>query len=152
MKVIIDCDPGNDDSWAIISLLRAEERSNYKVLALTTVKGNSSVENCALNALMLLKILGRLSDVPVFKGAEDCLIAKNDNSNGAGTEATNFEPFHGYDGLNDIYKPEEKPSKELVQKKHAVTALKDFIEEVRLSILNIHLYKIFLFRTPTISA
>ena len=41
-----------------------------------------------------------------------------------------MEMFHGEDGFGMIYKPEEKPSKDLLQKKHAVIALKDFIEEV----------------------
>lgn len=36
--------------------------------------------------------------------------------------------FHGVDGFGGIYK--DKPNKELVQKKHGVLAMHDFIQEV----------------------
>jgi inosine-uridine nucleoside N-ribohydrolase len=65
MKVIIDCDSGNDDSWAIISLLRAEEKCDYKVIAITCVNGNTTVDHSSLNTLLVLKTLNRL-DVPVI--------------------------------------------------------------------------------------
>lgn len=119
MKIVIDCDTGNDDAWAIISLLRAEHKSNYKVVGITCVNGNTKVEHSSLNTLLVLKTLGRL-DIPVFEGATGSLI-KNDH---------HYEPFHGADGFGMVYAPEDKPSKDLVQKKHAVHALKDFIDEV----------------------
>lgn len=119
MKIVIDCDAGNDDAWAIISLLRAEHRSNYKVVGITCVNGNTKVEHSSLNTLLVLKMLDRL-DVPVFKGATESLI-RNEH---------HYEPFHGPDGFGMVYAPEEKPSKDLVQKKHAVHALKDFIDQV----------------------
>lgn len=119
MKIVIDCDAGNDDAWAIISLLRAEHKSNYKVLGITCVNGNTKVEHSSLNTLLVLKTLDRL-DVPVFEGATESLIRNKQH----------YEPFHGADGFGMVYTPEEKPSKDLVQKKHAVQALKDFIDEV----------------------
>lgn len=117
MKVIIDCDSGNDDAWAIISLLRAEHRLDYKVLALTCVNGNTTVDHSSLNNLLILQTLNRL-DVPVFKGAETSLILQQ----------IHHEPFHGLDGFGMIYA--DKPRKDLVQEKHAVMALKEFIDEV----------------------
>lgn len=30
--VLIDCDTGNDDAWAIISLIKAEEKCNLKII------------------------------------------------------------------------------------------------------------------------
>lgn len=120
MKVVIDCDTGNDDAWAIISLLRAEHKSNYKVLGITCVNGNTTVDYSSVNTLLVLKTLDRL-DVPVFKGATSSLIANKQH----------YEPFHGVDGFGMVYATEAKPSKELVQTKHAVQALKDFIDEVR---------------------
>jgi Inosine-uridine preferring nucleoside hydrolase len=65
MKVIVDCDSGNDDAWAIISLLRAEHKCDYKVIAITSVHGNTSVDHSSQNTLMILKTLNRL-DVPVI--------------------------------------------------------------------------------------
>lgn len=64
MKVIIDCDSGNDDSWAIISLLKAEKKCDYQVIAITHVDGNTTVDHSTLNTLMVLKSLNRL-DIPV---------------------------------------------------------------------------------------
>jgi inosine-uridine nucleoside N-ribohydrolase len=116
MKVIVDCDSGNDDAWAIISLLRAEHKLKYKVLALTCVNGNTAVDHSALNNLMVLKALDRM-DVPVFKGAESSLIENKEV----------YEPFHGVDGFGMIY--DDKPSAELIQKKHAVLAMKEYIDE-----------------------
>lgn len=117
MKVIIDCDSGNDDAWAIISLLRAESKSNYEVIAVTCVNGNTTVDHSSLNNLMILETCNR-KDIPVYKGAESSLIKSTEP----------YEPFHGLDGFGMVY--ESKPSHQLVQKKHAVMALKDYIEQV----------------------
>lgn len=118
MKVIIDCDTGNDDAWAVISLIRAEQKCNYKVVAITCVDGNTTVEHSARNNLLVLKTLNRIDDVPVYAGATSPLLKK----------VSTHEPFHGIDGFGGIY--DEKPSDDLVQKKHAVMAIKDYIEEV----------------------
>ncbi|CRL04836.1 CLUMA_CG017889, isoform A [Clunio marinus] len=116
MKVIIDCDSGNDDAWAIITLLRAEQKFNFKVLALTCVDGNTTIDHSAVNNLLILKTLDRL-DVPVYKGADSSFIKKH----------TQHESFHGPDGFGMIYN--NKPSDELIQKKHAVLAIKEFIDQ-----------------------
>lgn len=58
--VIIDCDTGNDDAWAIISLVKAEERCDYKILGITCVYGNTTVDNSTVNTLMVLERLGRM--------------------------------------------------------------------------------------------
>lgn len=116
--VVIDCDPGSDDAWAIISLLKSEEKFNLKLQAITVVNGNTSVDNSSRNALLILKTLNRL-DVPVFIGAESSLLIKPGF----------YTNFHGKDGLSDVY--DDKPSRDLIQSKHAVEALKDLIEKVR---------------------
>lgn len=115
--IVIDCDPGCDDAWAIISMLKNEEKFNLKLQAITLVNGNASIENSTGNVLLLLKNFNRL-DVPVFVGAESSLLIKPGF----------YTKFHGTDGFADVY--EDKPSLDLVQKKHAVEALKDLIEEV----------------------
>lgn len=66
---------------------------------------------------MTLKICGRIDDVPVYKGASSSLLIKDEKKG----------LFHGEDGLNDIY--ENKPTLDLVQKKHAVEAMKDVIDQ-----------------------
>jgi inosine-uridine nucleoside N-ribohydrolase len=117
MKVLIDCDTGSDDAFAIYTLIKAEEKFSYKVVAITCVDGNTTIENSALNSLMVLQIANRM-DIPVYKGSNTSLILKNEK----------YEPFHGRDGLNDVY--DKKPCESFVRRKHAVDALKDYIEEV----------------------
>lgn len=43
-----------------------------------------------------------------------------------------YEPFHGIDGFGVIYSESEKPSKELIQKEHAVDAMRKLIDEVKI--------------------
>lgn len=118
IPVVIDCDPGIDDAWAIISLLKSEERFNFKVQGITIVNGNTSVEHGSQNVLLILKTLDRL-DVRVYRGADSSLLHKRGF----------YTKHHGTDGFGDYYK--DKPSLDLVQKKHAVEALREMIEEVR---------------------
>lgn len=65
-KVIIDCDPGIDDSLAIMLALQSEE---LEVVGITIVCGNCPVEMGFGNAKKVLKHMDRL-DVPVYIGAE----------------------------------------------------------------------------------
>lgn len=117
-SVVIDCDPGNDDAWAVITLLKSEAEFNIKVKAITIANGNTSVENGSRNVLLLLKTLNRL-DIPVYPGAESSLLIKPGY----------YPRFFGTDGFKDVY--DNKPSPNLVQKKHAVEALKEIIETVK---------------------
>jgi inosine-uridine nucleoside N-ribohydrolase len=119
-KVIFDTDLGADDAWALITLLQSEKRCNIDLRAITVVAGNTDLHHACQNTLLVLKTLNRM-DVPVYAGAEDSLIHKPDY------KPTFFFP----DGLKGAYKQEEKPSLDLLQKEHAVVALKKLIEEVR---------------------
>ena len=65
-KVIIDCDPGIDDSLAIMLALQSEE---LEIVGITIVCGNCPVEMGFGNAKKVLKHMGRL-DVPVYIGVE----------------------------------------------------------------------------------
>ena len=64
--IILDCDPGHDDALAILLALA---RPELQVLGITTVAGNSTLENTTRNALAVLTLLGR-TDVPVAAGAD----------------------------------------------------------------------------------
>ena len=61
-KVILDCDPGHDDAFAI--MLAAQ---HLDLLGVTTVGGNGFLENTTRNALQVLDVIGR-SDVKVYPG------------------------------------------------------------------------------------
>jgi len=64
-KIIIDTDPGHDDCLAIMLAVKSNE---FEIEALTTVAGNSSIENTTRNAKYILKLLGR-EDIPIYSGA-----------------------------------------------------------------------------------
>ena len=85
--IIIDSDPGADDASAII--LAAKEK-DIDILGITTLAGNTTLEQSAKNALMSLEVAGR--DVPVYKGAEY-------NLNG---EYKGDMSVFGKDGMGDV--------------------------------------------------
>lgn len=63
-KIIIDTDPGHDDALAIMLIVKS---GLFDVLALTTVAGNSTIQNVTRNAAYILDLLER-RDIPVFAG------------------------------------------------------------------------------------
>lgn len=88
-KVIIDCDPGIDDSLAIMMALNSNE---LDVIGITIVCGNSPVELGFENAKRILKHMNRL-DVPVYMGANKPLKK----------EYVNALDTHGQDGLGESF-------------------------------------------------
>ena len=91
-KIIIDCDPGIDDSLAIMLALNSPE---VEVVGITIVAGNSPCELGFKNAKRVLKFLGRL-DVPVYVGADRPRVR----------EYVNALDTHGSDGLGESFLPE----------------------------------------------
>ncbi|WP_266082409.1 nucleoside hydrolase [Haladaptatus caseinilyticus] len=64
-KLLLDVDPGNDDAIALFMALGAD---NVDLVGVTTVMGNTTIENTTRNTLSLLEFVDR-ADVPVAKGA-----------------------------------------------------------------------------------
>lgn len=58
-KVIFDCDPGADDCWALLMLIRSEEKFNIKIIGITCTYGNTSLDNGAKNVIRILEIMKR---------------------------------------------------------------------------------------------
>lgn len=69
IPVIIDCDPGVDDVLALLLALRSPE---LEVLGITTVCGNSSVENASWNATRAFS-LADCEAIAVYPGLSDPL-------------------------------------------------------------------------------
>ena len=89
-KLIIDTDPGIDDSMAIQFAFAS---GKFEILGLTTVFGNVDVDLTTVNALRLLYLLGQ-QEIPVSKGASQPLF--RDFSGGV--------PFiHGDDGQGNTW-------------------------------------------------
>ena len=93
-KIILDCDPGMDDSMAIVMAAKAPE---LDLLAVTTVNGNYPVDVTCVNARKTLELLGK-TDIPVARGMANPVIRKSPS-----------DPFtHGKDGQAEAYLPDPK--------------------------------------------
>lgn len=90
-KVIIDCDPGIDDSLAIMLALSSPE---LEVLGITIVYGNVPTKLGAENALKILKLMNRL-DIPVYLGQDKPL----------SRDYISAQDTHGMDGLGETKYP-----------------------------------------------
>jgi purine nucleosidase len=91
-RFIFDTDTGIDDAMALLFLLRSPELALEGV---TTVFGNSTVDNCTRNALTALEVGGR-PDVPVARGSDRPLLRPY---RGRGYTV------HGENGLGDVEMP-----------------------------------------------
>lgn len=110
-KIIIDTDCGVDDA---ASMLLAFASPLAEVVALTSVHGNTSVENATSNCLKVLDLVEK--DVPVYPGCAKPLVA----------EPHYAAYVHGQDGLGDAGIP---VSKRQPESKHAAQALVDMANE-----------------------
>jgi inosine-uridine nucleoside N-ribohydrolase len=65
-KIIIDTDPGHDDAMALMLACGSPE---FDILAVTTVSGNSTIQNTTRNARFILNFIDK-SSIPIYSGAE----------------------------------------------------------------------------------
>jgi purine nucleosidase len=92
--VLVDCDTGIDDAMALLFMLAQDD---YEVVGITSVFGNNTAAQCAINSLRVLELVGR-GDIPVAVGAENPLVG----------EVTYLATHvHGSDGLGDAGLPTE---------------------------------------------
>ena len=71
-RVILDCDPGLDDAFAI---LLAAASSAIDLLAITTVAGNHTVDRMTLNARRICTVAG-IRNVPIAQGCDHPLVRR----------------------------------------------------------------------------
>jgi purine nucleosidase len=90
IPIILDCDPGTDDAFALLLALASPE---LEVLAVTVAGGNVGLDCTLPNALALVGLAG--AKVPVYAGADRPLL-------GAFVNETRV---HGVDGLGGIALP-----------------------------------------------
>lgn len=94
-KIIIDTDPGVDDTIAISVALRSPE---LEVMGLTSVFGNATNDITAQNALRLVELEGHAS-IPVARGCDVPLVVELESI---------ASEVHGYDGLGNTNLPAPK--------------------------------------------
>jgi purine nucleosidase len=92
VPVLVDCDTGVDDAMALLYLLA---HPDIDLVGVTTVFGNNTAAQCAVNSLRVLELAGR-SDIPVAIGAEKPL---------RGEVTYLATHVHGSDGLGDAGLP-----------------------------------------------
>jgi inosine-uridine nucleoside N-ribohydrolase len=111
IPVLIDCDPGQDDALALLLALGSPE---VRVLGVTTVAGNQTLDKTTANALRVLELASR-EDIPVAAGADGPLTG----------ELVVAADAHGETGLDGVDLP--PPSTEPVAD-HAVDFLAAVLE------------------------
>jgi purine nucleosidase len=96
--MIIDCDPGHDDALA---LLLAVGDPRARLLGVTTVAGNQTLDKTTRNALRVLALAGA-GDVPVAAGCDRPLVG----------DLTVADDIHGVSGLDgpDLDVPVAEPA------------------------------------------
>lgn len=90
IPLILDCDPGTDDAFALLLALASPE---IELKAVTVAGGNVGLAHTLRNALALMALAG--SDVPVHPGADRPLLGA----------FVSEERVHGADGLGGVTLP-----------------------------------------------
>ena len=70
--VLLDCDPGIDDTLALIYLAGLHIRGDIRLVGVTTTAGNTTTWRTAINAAWVLERCG-VTDVPVAAGRSEPL-------------------------------------------------------------------------------
>ncbi|KAL4997294.1 Inosine/uridine-preferring nucleoside hydrolase domain-containing protein [Aspergillus recurvatus] len=106
----LDCDPGHDDAFAI---LLAAHHPSLKLLGITTIHGNASLENTTINATRVLEAIGR-PEIPVYPGTKKpfCRPA---------VHAPNIHGDSGIDGTELLPKASRLP----ITDKNPILAMRD---------------------------
>ncbi|XP_009366647.2 uridine nucleosidase 1 isoform X2 [Pyrus x bretschneideri] len=112
-KLIIDTDPGIDDTMAILMAFQSPE---LEILGFTTIFGNVTTEDATRNALLLCEIAGH-PGLPVAEGSPEPL-------KGGSPRVADF--IHGSDGMGNLHLPPPKTKK---IEKNAAEFLVDTISE-----------------------
>ena len=64
--IIIDTDAGGDDTQAIIYAISEAKKTNKKIIGITCIDGNATIDNVSRNVLIALTIAE--ANIPIYKG------------------------------------------------------------------------------------
>ncbi len=112
-KIIIDCDPGQDDAVALFLAMASPE--DLDILGITAVAGNVPLDLTHRNVRMMCDIAGK-TGLPVYAGCSQPMLR----------ESVTAEHIHGRTGIDgvDVFEPKTE-----LQDQHAV----EFIIETLLA-------------------
>ena len=108
-RIIIDCDPGQDDAVALFLAMASPEE--FEILGITAVAGNVPLELTQRNVRLMCDIAGH-GDIPVFAGCDRPMVR----------DLLTAEKVHGKTGVDGVEIVEPQTP---LQEQHAV----DFIVE-----------------------
>jgi inosine-uridine nucleoside N-ribohydrolase len=111
-NVWLDCDPGHDDAFAILLC----DNPLIKLLGISTVHGNQTVEKTTANAIKTLA-LGAIWNIPVVAGLSKPVVV----------EARECPEIHGETGLDAPNSSFPTTSQKPVECDNAITYIKDQI-------------------------
>ena len=106
-RIIVDCDPGQDDAIALLLALAAPDA--LEILGVTVVAGNAGIDLTQRNARMICEFAGR-SDIKVYAGCSRPMVR----------EPIKADYYHGESGIAgfEVFEPKLK-----LQPAHAVEYL-----------------------------
>ncbi|GJQ15473.1 hypothetical protein GpartN1_g7264.t1 [Galdieria partita] len=128
IPIILDCDPGHDDAFALILAIFNEK---IDLLGVTTVSGNQTLEKTTLNASRILYACGVTRSLPLAKGCDGPLVKypRNFQLNTTSSKGDlNDHPteVHGESGMDGAEFPDDINVS--LCEKHAVFVMAELIE------------------------
>ena len=115
-KIILDVDTGVDDALAILLAIKSKK---FDIKGITTVAGNTSLEQATINTLKILNLAKRL-DIPVFKGNSKPLEGKGRRGK-----------THGKDGLCEVsLRAADKKPEKIPAQKFIIETIKKYPSEI----------------------
>lgn len=116
-KIIIDADPGTDDTFAILLATNSEE---LDVKGICTVAGNCDLENATNNTFKILDLANR-NDIPVYKGMANSLRVENKDAS----------HVHGNNGLGGVlYQPINRKAEDLNAVDYLINTIKEYPDQI----------------------
>ncbi|MDR0594721.1 MAG: nucleoside hydrolase [Bifidobacteriaceae bacterium] len=110
--VWFDCDTGFDDLMALVVLAGLDQ---FEIAGVSTVVGNTSLENTTANTLAVVEAFG--IDVPVYRGRSLPLVG----------QPSTIESLLGEGGMGTIGRRLPPAARRRAEPEHAVQALIDFL-------------------------
>lgn len=120
-RIILDCDPGVDDSIAILLALASPDK--IKIDAITIVMGNhNDIDLLANNACLLLQMCNMSSEISVIKGTHKPLVSTYHGHSGI--------QVHAQNGIGNVQYPVKDLDQSPIEKYKDMSAAEFIVQHV----------------------